>query len=358
MRVDYPGLLIERHRNGSPRYRVRVEGNPKRRVHIPVGPEHPDFIAHYRAARFGEMLTNDKPKSAPRSLDWLAEVHLKHLSAMVDAGRYSPQTLKQRKSVLLRMCNYTDDDGDRLGDFDMDMPTRAFVALRDAWASKPGTADTAMKAGRAMYAWAIERGHATVNPLTGIANISPPAKGAKPWTPADLEKFRARHPAGTTAHLWLTLQAFTACRIGDVILLGRQHEVTRDGQVWLEWQPAKKGSAPMSLPMLPPLLEATRAVSVVGPTYLLTQYGRPFASTEALRNRIKDWCRQAGLAGLSSHGIRKAVAALLAESGATQHQIMAMLAHTQAKTSEIYTKGAERRLMAAEGAQALAGLSW
>lgn len=358
MRVDYPGLLIERHRNGAARYRVRVEGDPKRRVHIPVGPDHPDFIGHYRAARVGETLARDTPKSVPRSLDWLVEIHLNHLQAMVTAGRYSAQTLKQRRSVLLRMCNHADDSGDRYGDFDMDAPTRAFVALRDAWAGKPGTADTAMKAGRAMYAWAIEMGHATVNPLTGIANISPPAQGAKPWTPDDLAKFRARHPAGTTAHLWLTIQAFTACRIGDVIRLGRKHEVARGAQLWLEWQPSKKGSAAMSLPMLPPLLAATRAVPVIGSTYLLTHHGKPFASPEALRNRIRDWCRQAGITGLSSHGIRKAVAALLAESGASQHQIMALLAHTQAKTSEVYTKGAARRLMAADGIQMLAGLEW
>lgn len=39
MRVDFPGLLIENHRNGSPRYRVRVEGRKHVRIHLPVGPE-------------------------------------------------------------------------------------------------------------------------------------------------------------------------------------------------------------------------------------------------------------------------------------------------------------------------------
>ena len=49
---------------------------------------------------------------------------------------------------------------------------------------------------------------------------------------------------------------------------------------------------------------------------------------------------------------------LLAEMGCSQHQIMAIMSHTQAKTSEIYTKGAERRVLATGGMQALATLDW
>jgi hypothetical protein len=37
---------------------------------------------------------------------------------------------------------------------------------------------------------------------------------------------------------------------------------------------------------------------------------------------------------------------------------MAVMAHTQAKTSEVYTKGAARKVLAADGIAALAGLEW
>lgn len=160
------------------------------------------------------------------------------------------------------------------------------------------------------------------------------------------------------AYLWLTLQAFTACRIGDAIWLGRDQEVTHNGQSWLAWQPRKKGSAPVSIPMLPPRFKATRAAKIVGPTYILNENGKPFASTEALRVRVQRWCNSAGLSGCSSHGVRKAAAELMAESGCSQHQIMAVMAHTEARTSEIYTKGVQRRILAADGIQALAGLDW
>jgi integrase len=197
------------------------------------------------------------------------------------------------------------------------------------------------------------------NPAAGIGTINRnPKGGAVAWKPADLRQFREVHPPGTTAHLWLTLQAFTACRIGDALWLGRENEVMINGQTWLKWQPRKKGSSPVAIPMLPPLFKATRASVVVGPTYLLSETGRPFTSVEALRVRVQRWCAAAGLVDRSSHGIRKAMAELMAESGCSQHQIMAVLAHTQAKTSEVYTKGVERQVLAADGMKALAGLDW
>lgn len=359
MRVHFPGLLIERHRNGKPRYRVRVEGSKSKRIHIPVGPDDPEFPNYYYAARAGEVWQPQQKKAVERSLDWLTGRYLDFLGKMVEAGQMSGATLKQRRSVLTRMCDFTDEDGTRYGDCDMDAPTAAFVAIRDAWANTPGAADNLIKSVRSVYNWAIERGEISHNPAAGIAAINKnPKGGATPWTAADLKRFREAHPKGTTAHLWLTLQAFTACRIGDAIWLGREQEVTHNGQIWLEWQPRKKGSAPVSIPMMPPLFEATRASKIVGPAYILNEKGQPFASTEALRVRVQRWCKAAGLPGRSSHGVRKAVAELMAESGCTQHQIMAVMSHTQAKTSEIYTKGAQRRILAADGVQALANLDW
>ncbi len=110
--------------------------------------------------------------------------------------------------------------------------------------------------------------------------------------------------------------------------------------------------------MMPPLYEATRHGIVVGPSYILNNKGKPYPTSEALRVQVQRWCKEAGIPGKSSHGVRKAVAELMAEAGCTQHQIMAVMSHTQANTSEIYTKGAERRALAADGMQVLASLNW
>ncbi len=67
---------------------------------------------------------------------------------------------------------------------------------------------------------------------------------------------------------------------------------------------------------------------------------------------------QAGLADRSSHGIRKAVAVIMAKAWTIEHQIKAGMAHTQAKTSEIRVRGAARRILAADGMQALSAPDW
>ncbi|SMO63863.1 Phage integrase family protein [Paracoccus laeviglucosivorans] len=359
MRVDFPGLVVERHRNGTLRYRVRVEGDKGRRIHVPVTPEDPAFAHYYYAARAGEIWQPPREKQIERSLDWLCSRYLDFIGKMVEAELMSAATLKQRRSVLKRLCDHLDDDGDRYGTLDIDLPPAAFITVRDAWAAHPGAADNLIKSVRAVYKWAKERDEISHNPAAGIGVINTaPKGGAVPWTASDLKQFKAKHPAGTIAHLWLTLQAFTACRIGDAIWLGRDQEVSRGGQTWLEWQPRKKGSAFVSIPMLAPLYTATRATKIVGTSYLLSEKGKPFASVEALRVRVQRWCESAGLPGRSSHGIRKAVAEMMAEAGCSQHQIMAVMAHTQAKTSEIYTKGAERRILAADGVRALSGIDW
>lgn len=359
MKIQMPGLLQERHRNGAPRWRVRVEGDKSRRISIPVGPGHSDFLHHYHAARAGETWSPTTSSAIERSLDWLCDRYLTNLNHLVEAGQMSDATLRQRRSVLTRLCDHLDEDGTRYGECDMNAPPSAFVAVRDAWSARPGAADNLIKTIRAVYSWSMERGEIDHNPAAGIGAINRnPKGGATPWTSGDLKAFKARHPAGTTAHLWLTLQAFTACRIGDAVWLGRSNEVTRDGRIYLEWQPRKKGSAFVSIPMLPPLYTATRATTVIGPAYILGKRGQPFRSAESLRNQVRRWCNAAGLPDRSSHGIRKAVAELMAESGATQHQIMAVMAHTQATTSEVYTRGVERRLLAADGMAALERLEW
>jgi integrase len=359
MRVDFSGYWAEKLPSGAIRHRVRVQGETRRKIVIPVGPDHPDFGNHYWAARNGEKWVPAKAaEPIKRSLEWLVARYLDHLERQVAAGIRSPLTLRTRRSILRRMCEIRDDDGDRYGGNDVEAPSSAWVKARDAWAHTPAEADNMVKAVRAMYEWALERGEVEVNPVKGVKKIHVSRGGAVPWSVDDLKAFKDRHAPGTMAHLWLTLEAFTACRIDDARRLGRANEQVRAGRVWLVWQPGKKGSAPVEIPMLPPLVKATRAQKLVGSTYLLTAHGRPFASAKALGNRVAKWCEEAGLTDRSSHGIRKAVGELLAEMGCTEYMVMSIMAHTQAQTSAIYTKGARRRVLAGDAMALLESVEW
>ena len=77
-----------------------------------------------------------------------------------------------------------------------------------------------------------------------------------------------------------------------------------------------------------------------------------------MRNRIQYWTRQAGLPpGRTQHGVRKGAAHLLAAAGANQYEIMCLMSHTEAKTSEIYTKDVERAQMSARAISRLSRLN-
>jgi integrase len=273
------------------------------------------------------------------------------LETKVAAGAFSALTLKKRRAALKLLRQ-------NCGQFSLDMPRANVVALRDNMAATPAAADDLVGAIRSMYRWARELGICDVNPATGVARIDRGKGGATPWTLDDLNAYRRVHPPGTPAHLTLTLFMFTACRISDAVVLGRKNEFVRDGVRGLGWQPAKRGSAYVEIPMLAPLHRATRAAPVVGPTYLMTGAGRPFKSPEGLRNRFKKWCHSAGLGHLSSHGIRKAAGHLLARQGCSQYQIMAIHGHTQARTSEVYTRGVERWRLASDAMRAMQAMQW
>lgn len=363
VRMNLPGLLRERLPSGAHRYRVRVAGNAGRRIALTVTPDHPDFLDHYRDARAGVARQPRQRAAEHGTLAWLAGLYLKHLAAMVDAGQASALTLKERRSlsayVLAQKSQQPRSAGRDYAGLPAVMPAAELHAFKDRMASKPGKARNVWKFLRAMYDYGIERGHVTLNPARAVtAPVYRSAGGAVPWSLDDLKRFRDTHGPGTMAHLALTLFMFTACRIGDAHQLGRQHE-RQDGAVtWLDWQPSKKGSHPVSIPMLPPLVRAVKAQTVVGPTYLLTAKGKPFASPEALRNRLQKWCAQAGIEDRSAHGIRKAAGHLLALHGATQYEIMAVHGHANASTSEIYTAGVERRELGRMATARLASLDW
>lgn len=365
MKLKYPGLIRDVLPSGNLRWLVRVEGNPRKRITLMVGPDHPQFHEAYAAARVGVSLRPTKTpveRAEPGTVGWLVDSYIGHLDRLIAAGQASPLTMKQRKPFAEELKAHTSTSPRSYGrayrDLPMAIPQEELARFMDSFIATPGKAINMRKFLRAMFKWAVQRKYCTSNPAAGLEVDYKSQGGATPWTLADLEKFRACHPKGTQAHLTLSLFMFTACRIGDAITLGRANEIKLNGEPWLGWQPEKKGSSYVEIPILPPLLSAIRSQSVIGPTYLLTGYGKPFRSPEGLRNRLKKWCTEAGIPDRSSHGIRKAAGHLLSINGASQYEIMAVHGHANASTSEVYTRGVERQRLAASAASKLAGMDW
>ncbi len=348
MKVDFPGLMQERLPSGKVRYRVRKAGQKGVKTTLHVTPDHPKFREHYHAARAGISLAPepDAPQVIKGSIGWLVDMYI----AAMPGLRLTPGTIHQR-TVFLEWLR------GEVGEYAAAMPKAQVIKLRDKRAATPGAADNLVKTIRAMYSWALERDYVKANPALGIDRIAP-GKGATAWTLDDLTKYRKAHPKGTMAHLALSLLMFTACRIGDLYRLGPANEAVRDGVRWIDWTPAKTGSTRVQVPVLPPLAAAIDAAPMKGAAYILTEEGAPFSSAKAMQKRFDKWVASAGLTKRTAHGVRKAAGELLAMHGATQYHVMSVHGHSNAKTSEVYTRGAERAVLADQAMQLLRGMEW
>lgn len=362
MRMHLRGYWSEKLKSGAIRHRVRPEGDKNRKITIPVGPDHPKFFDYYQAARRGEKPCDvpPEPKAVKQSLAWAGvKLYLAHLEREVAAELKSKLTLKQRRSLLTRFCAAEADDGGVYGGYDIAAPKKALKKLQLQMIETPAEADNMMKAVRAMYRHLNDIEEYDQNPAEGLGNIHRSKGGATPWDPEDLKKYREAHPPGTQAYLYLTILMFTGTRISDAILLGPPHEVTLNGRTYLKWQPVKRGSKEVMLPLIDPLRRAVAGTKVTGrDTYIFGTHGKPFKNPESMRVRYRKWCDEAGLEDRSSHGFRKALVEFLSESGMSSRQIMSVLSHTKAATSEIYTEKAERRLMAEQAMNAVDGFEW
>jgi integrase len=181
------------------------------------------------------------------------------------------------------------------------------------------------------------------NPARDVRKLKSKRKGGFPeWTPDDLDKFERRHPIVSKARLALSLLVFTGARRSDVVRLGPP--MVCDGE--LMWLPYKgrnrEGAVEVSIPIIDELRTVIDATPVVGTTtWLVTQHGRPFTAV-GFGNKMADWCRQAGIEGKNSHGVRKAAATRAAENNATTHALMAMFGWLDIKQAELYTRSAQR----------------
>ena len=101
-----------------------------------------------------------------------------------------------------------------------------------------------------------------------------------------IEQYRERHANGTMARLALELMFNIAARRHDAHLIGRQH--LRNG--CLSWRPSKTSQSTgkvLTIRVLPELQAALDAMPHSDAlTFLLTEYGRPFASSAAFGNKF------------------------------------------------------------------------
>jgi integrase len=348
---DKSGLRVYRFvvedvdRYGNVRIYFRRKGQPK--IRISEMPGTPGFDAEYQRALSGAL----KPPSAsqhipaiPGTMRWLCEQYY----ASAKFRSLAESTSKVRRGILEEICQ-------RAGNFRYAMMETSHVAkLRDEKSAFPEAANNRVKVLRQLFAWAssTEYGYAKGNPARDVSKL--PSKnpdGIRAWSEADAASYEARHSIGTKARLAFDLLLYTGVRRSDVVKLGPQME--RDGKLlFTETKGASRKLKTHELPILRPLRQSIDATSIGHLVYLVTAWGQPH-SIKGFGNWFKKRCREAGLEGLSAHGLRKLGAQRCAEAGATEHQLMALFGWTNPQQAAVYTKKANRARLEAEAAPLL-----
>lgn len=178
------------------------------------------------------------------------------------------------------------------------------------------------------------------DPTQFVRKIKIKTTGFKSWQETDIESYIKAHPAGTKAHLALMLLLYTGLRRSDVVRVGPQH--IRDGILTIK---QTKTGNDVSIPVHPMLSTALNQCSHDQLVYLTTSFGKPYTPA-GFGNWFRDVTDQAGLKGLTAHGLRKAIARRLAEAGCTPHEIMSITGHQNLKEVVLYTAAANRKQMA------------
>ena len=366
----YDGLCEEKTQAGSTRWRVRVEGNKTKKITIPVGPHHDRFEDHYVAARAGlKVVLSEKPKPTKYSLEALCAEYIEWMTLQGEAGNLRATTIAGRTTGLTKACSFpSPNKKKRKGEMTCDLPIEAFAHIRDSFGVLTGAAHTCLKALRAAYRWGEQKGYPIDSPIFKVRSHHVEKGGATPWTDADAEKFLAYHGPGTMARRWFLLAEATAGRIGDMHTLGPRHELTRNERLYIRFQPSKKGSSEVQLPLPWNFMLEAANLPENASAYLLKRNGDPFASSGSLDNAVRKWIIAAGMcepilddngdpeldekgkpkmrAMRSQHGIRKRRAEQIAQASGSVYEVMAYLSHSDPKTAAIYTKRVDRAVLA------------
>jgi integrase len=354
-----PYVYRDDNRHGRLRlYFWRGRGHRKVRIHEAPGTA--AFQDRYRELK-AEAATGahkfpprDLPK--PHTLRWLC---MQYFSSAEVRSRLEPRTLHVSKLIVDKMLLEPIAPGAK--ELFADCPLNRFGVdaveiLRDRRADKPEAANNRLKRLRTIFAWAVKKHRLTgirENPTIGVEKLRPRRVGGFPaWTAADVEAFEARHPVGSKPRLALALMLYLGVRRSDLVRLGRQH--VRNGEITFRPHKGRKHSArTITLPILPDLQRIIDAGPVGDLTFLVTEYGQAFSDagfTAWFRKR----CDEAGLRNLSAHGLRKEAATRMANAGASAHQLMAVFGWMTLEQAETYTRAANNKRLASDGAQLLA----
>ena len=176
----------------------------------------------------------------------------------------------------------------------------------------------------------------SIDPSEGIKRGR--SKEIRTWTDAEMKAFEERWPFGTKQRAAYELMLNVGAARVDAHLT-TWAQIDDDG---FEYTRRKTG-VPVAVALAQSLRDALEALTRKHVCILTTEYGKPF-TVDGFSGWMRDAMAEAGLPlDCRPHGLRKTLGRLLADVGATAHQIMAVLGHLTLAEAERYTREADRR---------------
>src|SRR5262245_24196237 len=288
-RPPYPYVHSYEDPHGKPRVYFRRGREKAIALPWPIGTR--EFIEAYQAA------VASAPELEPVGI---RRTKPGSISALVVAYYSSPEWATLSQSSQRRYRNILEHFRGQHGDKPVALIRREHVkAMIGAKAATPAAANKLRKRLRVLMRFAVDRGWRDDNPADAVHGIKIKSDGYRTWTEDHIAQFEARHPVGSKARLALDLLLYTGQRRGDVVGLGRQHA---KGNVLTVKQ--QKTGAIVVVPIHPALRQSLDATPSDHLTFLVTEYGRPFTPA-GFGNWFRDRCNEAGLRGVSAHGLRQ-----------------------------------------------------
>ena len=343
---------------GKLRYQFRRKGH--KRVTIKGLPGSAEFMEAYQALlerTGGSPMVGEigAGRTKTGTIDALVVAYYKHDAFTKGLAK---ATQKMRRPIIGHFREFkTPIGGRRYGENHIGTMQRKQIedVLKD---KTPNAQRNWLKALRGLIAFAILENQCVDDPSAGIKpSKGPKSGGHMTWKEAQVAQYREHHPLGTVARAAIELVLNIGARRHDAHVIGRQH--LRGGQ--LTWRPHKTQRTTgktLTIRVLPELQAAIDALpkseSVL--TFLVNDYGRPFASAAAFGNKFADWCNAAKLLpvlcddgkvrNFRAHGLRKAACLQLAYAGCSGPEIMAVSGHSSLTQVQVYIDEAEQHRMA------------
>lgn len=348
-------LIEEKTRHGKLRYLFhrRPDG---RRTTVKGSPGDPAFEARYSFLANGGDLTvelenasveRQRNHDSPQIVGELVRYHSSHLDGLVTRGEMSKYTTDHYQRFTRRFS-------DEYGEVSIHtIESHHLERLLEQWSATSNAWNNALRAFKHLFGYAKVKWGIKPDPTAELVKKPIETDGHSPWEVEHLNKYFSYHKIGSKPYLAMMLLMHAAPRRADLVKLGPQHIITLNGEEFLQFKPqktARKRGTTVTMPLHPDLKLAIEATDTGTDTFLVTVFGKPY-SPDGFSNHILDWRRAAGItASVSAHGMRKTVGINMAENEATEYQLMATLGHTNPKSTEIYTRPANRQRLSTQAA--------